>query len=167
MVMKIKVLFISIILLGTSLLASDIDNLATYSTTYNKKANPHKDLSLAIQEAKKSKKNILLVVGGEWCKWCEQLDNFLEDKPTIAKDFYSSFEVVKVYFGKGMSKESKSLLEQFPKVKATPHFFILDSKSTLLKSIDTSKLERGYSYNSKKFTKFIKDNKTIKNNKTK
>jgi len=100
-----------------------------------------------------------MVVGGEWCKWCGQLDNFLDDHETVAKKFYGSFEVLRVYYGKGISEESKSLLKQFPALKGTPHFYVLDSNAKLLKSIDTAYLERGYSYHRKKVLEFIEEHK--------
>jgi len=139
--------------------AFDVGKLPIQSTTYDKKRNPHTDLALSMEKAKKSGKKILMVVGGEWCKWCGQLDNFLDDHESVAEDFYTSFEVLRVYYGKGISKEGKSLLTQFPAPKGTPHFYLLDSKAKLLKSIDTGNLERGYSYNKKKFMAFIKEHR--------
>ncbi len=137
----------------------ELDMLPTYSTHYDKQRNPHTDLSTAMQKAEKSGKKILMVVGGEWCKWCGQLDNFLDDHKKVAELFYGSFEVVRVYYGEGISAEGKSLLTQFPPPKGTPHFYLLDSKAKLLKSIDTGYLERGYSYNKKKFVAFVEENK--------
>jgi len=139
--------------------AFDMKNLPTYSTHYEKQRNPHTDLSSSMQKAEKSGKKILMVVGGEWCKWCGQLDNFLDDHEKVAEMFYGSFEVVRVYYGEGISAEGKSLLTQFPPPKGTPHFYLLDSKAKLLKSIDTGYLERGYSYNKKKFVAFVEENK--------
>ena len=139
--------------------AFDVEKLPIHSSTYDKNRNPHKDLALSMENAKKSGKKILMVVGGEWCKWCGQLDNFLDDHETVAKKFYGSFEVLRVYYGKGISEESKSLLKQFPALKGTPHFYVLDSNAKLLKSIDTARLERGYSYHKKKVFEFIEANK--------
>jgi len=139
--------------------AFDAEKLPIESTTYDTKRNPHTDLALSMEKAQVSGKKILMIVGGNWCKWCGQLDNFLDDHERVAEDFYTSFEVLRVYYGKGISTEGKSLLTQFPPPKGTPHFYVLDSKAKLLKSIDTSFLERGYSYNKKLFVQFIEQNK--------
>ena len=154
-----KIIFLVLVCTVISVHAFDMEKLPIQSTTYDKKRNPHEDLALSMAKAKKSGKKILMVVGGEWCKWCGQLDNFLDDHEAVTKEFYTSFEVLRVYYGKGISKEGKSLLIQFPAPKGTPHFYILDSKAKLLKSIDTGKFERGYSYHKKKFMKFIEDNR--------
>ena len=152
---------VSVLLVCTVMNAQtfDTEKLPMQSTSYDKKRNPHKDLALSMEKAKKSGKKILMVVGGEWCKWCGQLDNFLDDHEAVAKAFYTSFEVLRVYYGKDISKEGKSLLTQFPAPKGTPHFYLLGSKAKLLKSVDTGALERGYSYHKKKFMKFIEDNR--------
>jgi len=128
---------------------------------YDKKINPYISLEKALVKVKKSDKNILLMVGGDWCKWCGQFENFLDDHPKIAEDFYTTFEVVRVYYGESINKEAQSLLKQFPPLKGTPHFYLLDSNAKLLKSIDTGYLERGYSYNRKKVKTFIEENKSL------
>ena len=155
--MKKALLLVLVLVLNLS--ALDLDTLPRYSTTYDKNSDPHKDLSQAVQKAKKHNKKILLVVGGDWCRWCGTLDNFLDDHSEVASSFYGSFEVVKVYYGKGVNKATVAFLKQLPPLKGTPHFYILDAKMKLLKSIDTSYLERGYGYNRKKVIHFIDQNK--------
>lgn len=83
----------------------------------------------------------------------------MDDHKTVAEMFYGSFEVVRVYYGKDISVEGKSLLTQFPAPKGTPHFYLLDSKAKLLKRINTGYLERDYSYNKKKFVAFVEEHK--------
>jgi len=156
-----KQILILLLLWSTGLVGFELESLPKYSTVYDPKANPHIALETALKKAKTSHKLILLMVGGDWCKWCGQFENFLDDHAPIAEDFYTSFEVVRVYYGKGINKEAQSLLEQFPPLKGTPHFYILNSDAKLLKSIDTGYLERGYSYNSKKVKAFIEENKSL------
>jgi len=155
--MKFYKIFTMLLMFVTIGLSSvDLEKLPTYSTTFNSKSNPHIDLEKALNKAKATNKNILLLVGGNWCKWCGTFDNFLDDHEKIAKDFYSSFEVVRVYYGNNISKNGKSLLKQFPPLKGTPHFYILNKNAKLLKSLSTTYFERGYGYNKKKVSKFIK-----------
>ena len=99
-----KIVILLLVSIAVALNAFDIEKLPNYSTEYDKKVNPYKSLATAMQKVKDSDKKILLLVGGDWCKWCGTLDNFLEDKEKIAKSFYDSFEVVRVYYGKDTSK---------------------------------------------------------------
>jgi len=160
-----KIILITLILTTLNIFAIDkvyyTDTLPKELTSYDKKANPHEALSKAMQKAKKSGKKILLIVGGDWCKWCGAMDNFFDDHEEIARDFYGSFEIVRVYYGKDISKEGKSLLIQFPPLKGTPHFYILDSNAKLLKSVDTAYMERGYGYHRKKVIEFINQNAKV------
>jgi thioredoxin-related protein len=137
----------------------DKTTLPAYSVYFESNANPHKDLTLALKEAKKEKKKILLIVGGDWCKWCGILDDFLEKNKDIEKSLYTDYKVVRVYYGNGMNKDSKSLLSQFPPVKETPHFFVLDENAKLLHSQKTAVLEKGYGYHKDKFKRFLDKHK--------
>jgi len=156
-----KVIFIVSVILSILNAEFDFDKLPKYSTEYNPKASVNKSLAKALNVAKKRDKNILLIVGGDWCKWCGTFDNFLDDHPKVATKLFNSFEVVKVYYGKKISKESKEFLMQLPPLKGTPHFYILDKNAKLLKSVDTSFLERGYGYNRVKLIKWINKNKNL------
>jgi len=129
-----------------------------YSLEYDKYANPNDDLQKALVKAKKENKNILMIVGGDWCKWCGQLENFLDDHKRIKDQLYKGFEVVKVYYAKDMNQDAKNLLKQFPKVEETPFFYVLDKNAKLINIAKSSSFERGFSYNPKKFLKFIKEN---------
>jgi hypothetical protein len=44
--------------------------------SYDPRANPYRDLERAIERASAENKRILIVVGGDWCVWCEILDAF-------------------------------------------------------------------------------------------
>jgi thioredoxin-related protein len=150
-----------LLFLATETFGFELELLPKYSTVYDQKVNPYIALNIALKKVKISQKPILLMVGSDWCKWCGEFENFLDDHQTLAEDFYTSFEVVRVYYGKGINQEAQSLLQQFPPLKGTPHFYILNSNAKLLKSIDTGYLERGYSYNIKKVKGFIEKNKLL------
>ncbi|RLA74184.1 MAG: hypothetical protein DRG11_05650 [Epsilonproteobacteria bacterium] len=137
-------------------------SLPKYSVEYDKDANPHKDLKTAMDKAKKSGKNILLIAGGSWCHWCGAMDSFLKEHNDLQNSFYGDFEVLKVYYGNGINKDGQSLLKQLPVLEGTPHFYVLNSDAKLLKSFGTVSIEQGNSYNKKKFFEFIKQHKDIK-----
>jgi thioredoxin-related protein len=148
-------IFAVLILIALNLSAFDMNNLPKYTISYGKEANAYEDLTKAMEKVKKSNKKILLIAGGYWCKWCVSFDNFLKDNEKVANDFYGSFEVLKVYYGKGMNESAKSLFKQFPALEGTPHFYLLDKDAKLLESIGTAYLEKGSSYNKSKIVEFI------------
>jgi|SaaInl47_10m_RNA_FD_contig_123_23280_length_2926_multi_4_in_0_out_0_2 thioredoxin-related protein len=153
-----KIFFVSL-LIALNLSAIDMNNLPKYSTGYDKKANAYEDLVKAMDKAKESNKKILLIAGGDWCKWCGFFDDFFKNNTKVSNDFYGSFEVLKVYYGNGMNESSKSLFKQFPKIEGTPHFYLLDKNAKLLESIGTAYLEEGNGYNKSKIVEFINSKK--------
>jgi len=140
----------------------DVNALPPYSNAFNKESNSSSDLILAMKKAKREQKNILLIAGGNWCRWCGTMENFLEANPKLQKAFYTKFELLRVYYGKGMNQTAKKLLRSYPKPKGTPHFYVLDPQAKLLHSFNTKALERGYSYNRTKFEAFIEKYSKLK-----
>jgi len=140
----------------------DVSTLPSYSVNFNKEANATANLAEAITKATKEQKNILLIAGGDWCKWCGTMSNFLEEHPKLQKEFYTQFEVIRVYYGKGINPSAKALILKYGKAKGTPHFYVLNSHGELLHSFVTKALERGYGYNRVKFLRFIEKYSKIK-----
>lgn len=106
---------------------------------FDPSANPEKDLKKAIAEARKSGKNILLDVGGEWCIWCHRLDKLFEDNKDLSEFEHNNYVVVKINYSK--ENKNEKFLSKFPKVAGYPHLFVLDKNGRLLHSQDTGQLE--------------------------
>jgi hypothetical protein len=116
-----------------------------YSSTYDPKRDPAKDLLMAEALAKQTNRRILVEVGGAWCGWCWTLDKFFADHEELRKLRDSNFVLVKV----NMSdlNENFRFLSQFPKIAGYPWLFILDGNGTLIASKSTDPLEnRGGGY---------------------
>ena len=120
---------------------------------YNPVRHPDIDLGLALQEAKRSHRNVLLEVGGNWCVWCHIMDRFYLAHVDLLAFRDKNFVTVKI----NMSPENdnKPFLSQYPRIPGYPHIFVLDANNKLLKSQATSELEQGQSYNLKRFTQFL------------
>jgi thioredoxin-related protein len=103
-----------------------------------------KDMQEAVTRAQKTHRRILLDVGGEWCIWCHRLDSLFLRNKDLTVYLHRHYIVVKV----NVSKENmnQEFLANYPKVAGYPHFFVLDSKGTLLHSQDTGDLEYPKNY---------------------
>jgi thiol:disulfide interchange protein len=119
-------------------------------TAYDPKRNAAKDLADAIAEAQRTKKNVLVEVGGDWCKWCHILDDFFTANEELLALREKNFVTVKVNFSQ--ENPNKAVLSHYPEISGYPHLFFLDSKGTLLLSQDTGVLENGRSYSLEKLT---------------
>jgi thiol:disulfide interchange protein len=111
---------------------------------YDPRRDPDKDLAAAAEEAKRSNKNIFVVVGGEWCGWCHTMDRFFHEHYDLAALRGQNYVVMKV----SMSQENpnKAFLSRFPRIHGYPHIFILDAQGNLIHSQPTNELEDGRSY---------------------
>lgn len=86
-------------------------------TKYDPKRNADQDIRDAIEEAKRSKRRILLEVGGEWCGWCHRLDAFFEAHPDLTKLREKNFVTVKINFSEeNPNKEVLSRYGPFPAI---------------------------------------------------
>lgn len=114
------------------------------NTRYDPRANPYRDLERALDRAQAENKRVLVVVGGDWCGWCEVLDQFLTRNADVRAAFEASFVMLKVNWSP--ANENAAFLSGFPRSRGYPDFFILDSNGTFLRQQDTGALERDDDY---------------------
>jgi thiol:disulfide interchange protein len=111
---------------------------------YDWRANPYQDLERAIARASAENKRILIVVGGDWCVWCEVLDLHLARNADVRAAFEQSFVLVKVNWSR--QNENTAFLSGFPPSAGYPDFFILDANGAYLGHQPTEALENGRGY---------------------
>ena len=121
---------------------------------YDSRANAFEQLDAAVAKAAADDKLLLLVSGGDWCKWCHYLAAFLERETSLDAALHEVFVVQKVYVGdENMNKE---FFARLPAAAGAPHFWVLSRTGELLASQDTLPLEDGgMSYDRAKFSAFI------------
>lgn len=124
-------------------------------TKYDPKRDAEKDINDAVAEARRSKKRVLLEVGGEWCSWCHIMDKYFDSNPKLLEFRDQNFIIVKINFSP--ENQNKQTLSRYPEIPGYPHLFVLDETGKLLHSQDTSKLESGKSYDLEKFFAFLKE----------
>lgn len=121
---------------------------------YDPHANAFEQLEAAVAKAGAEGKRLLLISGGDWCKWCHYLAAFLDRETALDADLHDVFVVQKIYVGsENMNKE---FFARLPKAAGAPHFWVLSPTGELLVSQDTLPLEDGdKSYDRAKFAAFI------------
>ena len=121
---------------------------------YDPQRDAAADIALAVAEAKRAKKNVLLEVGGKWCVWCRIMDSYFEANPDVLKLREDNFVTVKINFSP--ENENKEVLSKYGEIPAYPHLLVLDSEGKLIQSQGTGELEEGKSYNKEKFVGFLR-----------
>jgi thioredoxin-related protein len=120
---------------------------------YDPKRNADQDIREAIEEARHSKRRILLVVGGQWCSWCHILDAFFGAHPELKKLRDKNFVTVKINFSE--ENPNEEVLSRYGEIEGYPHIFVLDSDGKYLHSQPTSPLESDKSYSLERLTSFL------------
>ena len=127
--------------------------LPTFSTQYNPEHDPESDLDFALAMAEETDRRVLMLVGGDWCPWCRAMDAFFAENPDLNQQLHDNFVLLKVYYGR--ENYNRNFLAGFPRLVATPHFFVLEKDGTQLHSQETTPLEKGRSYDPLKMAAFL------------
>lgn len=124
-----------------------------YSSVYDYKRDPAKDLEKAKADAAKAHKRILVEVGGNWCSWCGVMDRFFTEHTNLRQLRDSNFVLLKV----NMSplNENVAFLSQYPQIPGYPWIFVLDADGKLITSENTDALEASGGYSEKRFSDFL------------
>jgi hypothetical protein len=111
------------------------------------------DIRLGLATAKADGRRVLIEVGGDWCSWCDRMDEYFAKNPDLATLRDHNFVLVKVATEPG--RYVPPALRRFPVIPGYPHLFVLDEKGALVQSKDTNELELGDSYDRDKFIRFL------------
>jgi hypothetical protein len=138
--------------------------LASISTAndlgYDPDADPFDQYQQAIEQATSTNKLVLIVAGGDWCRWCHVLNRFVASNDDVEARLNDTFVVMKVYVGPGNFNEL--FFSQLPQAYGAPHFWIVSPEREVLASQSTAKLERGKStYDKQSFLAFIEQWKKV------
>jgi thiol:disulfide interchange protein len=136
------------------------DALPEYSLKYDPSRDPFKDGASAIELAKDTNRRVLIEVGGEWCKWCHILDDFLDDNPDIKQRLHSTFVMLKINVSD--ANENSLFLKAFPKPLGYPHMYVTEKNGSILRSKDTADFLVNGKYSREQFSHFF-DRWEIKN----
>lgn len=112
-----------------------------YSSAYDPKRDPAKDLMMAQAAAAQAHKRILMEVGGDWCTWCKYFDKVFTENADLRDMRDASFIVMKINMSS--TNENSAFLDRFPKIPAYPFFFVLDADGKVLTAQKSSDLEGG------------------------
>lgn len=121
-------------------------------TNYDPKRDADKDINDALREARRSRKRVLLEVGGLWCGWCRIMDKYFEQNPKLLEFREQNYVTVKINFSP--ENQNREVLSRYPEIPSYPYIFVLDENGKLLHSQDTSQLESGKSYDWKNSSRF-------------
>jgi hypothetical protein len=121
---------------------------------YDPQADPFEQYRDAIERAKSDNKLVLVIAGGDWCRWCHVLNSFVMRNADVERGLEETFVVIKVYVGD--ENYNEDFFSQLPQARGAPHFWIISPDRHVLGSQSTGAFEHGHNgYDKGEFLAFI------------
>jgi thioredoxin-related protein len=130
-------------------------NLPTYSKIYDDQRDPFKDAAAALTLAKKTNRQVLIEIGGNWCGWCHKMDSFLAKSPNVYQALHSQYVLLKVNVSD--SNENNDFMKSLPPVLGYPHMYVSTAQGKMILSKDTAELLIGNDYSQSQWLSFLND----------
>jgi thiol-disulfide isomerase/thioredoxin len=131
-----------------------LTGLPAYSLAFDPERDAESDLQAARVAAKANGRNVLVIVGGDWCVWCFLLDRHFSRDAEAARVWYGAFEILRVYYGE--DNPNARFLSRYPDFHLFPHFFILADDGRVLGSSTADVLIKDAKYDNELLARFIR-----------
>ena len=122
---------------------------------YHPEADAKAEVHDAMTQAATQHKNVMLMIGGNWCRWCKMFDKMVKDNADVDSTLTTNFVFAHINF----SKENRNLdlMTQwnFPQRFGFPVFVVLNDKGECIHTQNSSYLEEGEGYNTKTVKEFF------------
>lgn len=127
--------------------------LPIYSKVYDDQRDPFKDATAALALAKKTNRQVLIEIGGNWCSWCHKMDNFLAKHPDVFEALHSQYVLLKINVSD--SNENNDFMESLPPVLGYPHMYVSTAQGKMILSKDTAELLNENNYSKPQWLSFL------------
>lgn len=129
-------------------------NSGAASLGYDPQADAFEQYHNAVAQAQAQHKLVLVIAGGDWCRWCHVLNKFVAKNTDVETALNDAFVVVKVYVGD--ENYNEFFFSQLPEARGAPHFWIISPDRNVLSSQSTGSFEHGKNgYDKREFLAFI------------
>jgi thioredoxin-related protein len=151
-----KAPFVSALIVIILLLSGFVSEAQETDLIYDPNAIGKLQVVGAIANAKDNRKQVLLQIGGNWCKWCRLFDKWSRENAVVDSILKADFVVAHINYSK--ENKNEDLLRQlgYPQRFGFPVFVVLDSDGNRLHTQNSVYLEEGEGYSEKKVVEFLK-----------
>jgi len=144
--------------IGTAISVLVFSQDMTKFKLYNPDENAKEGISSAVKEAKKSGKQVLVEIGGNWCIWCARFNEFVNNDKSLDSLVSNNYVVYHLNYSKENKNAELLAKYEFPQRFGFPVFLILNEKGDLIHTQTSWYLEDGKkSYDKEKVTAFFTD----------
>ena len=123
---------------------------------YNPAAHARGEIKEAVRKAAKYHKNVLLQIGGNWCKWCIIFNDLVTTDPDLNKFMTDNYVVLHVNWSPENKNEAVLASLGYPQRFGYPVFVVLDDKGNRLNTISPLYVEDDNGFSKVKVMYFLK-----------
>ncbi len=124
-------------LLAAPLAASAAGTTSAPPRGYDASRDAAADIDHALAAASASGRRVLLIVGGDWCRDCRELDALFAADPALAAMRDRRFVTVKVFVGS--ENRNERVLARYPKITWVPTLIELKSDGHARRMVPSTK----------------------------
>ncbi|MBL0096669.1 MAG: thioredoxin family protein [Bacteroidetes bacterium] len=122
---------------------------------YRPEADAKMEIGESVKKAKAEKKHVMLMIGGNWCRWCKMFDAFSHANAKVDSTMKADFIFLHVNY----SKENKNLdvlkSLSYPQRFGFPVFVVLDDEGKVVHTQNSAYLEEKEGYSEEKVVDFL------------
>jgi uncharacterized protein YyaL (SSP411 family) len=122
---------------------------------YRPEADAKMEIGESVKKAKAEKKHVMLMIGGNWCRWCKMFDAFSHSNAKVDSTLKADFIFLHVNY----SKENKNLdvlkSLSYPQRFGFPVFVVLDDEGKVVHTQNSAYLEEKEGYSEEKVVDFL------------
>ncbi len=100
-----------------------------------------KQVQGAAQKAESDGKRVLVIVGGNWCKWCRALDSLMVVNAELKGEIAAHYELVHLNWSKENKNAEAMAHLGNPEALGFPSFVVLSPKLKILHTQDSGSFE--------------------------
>lgn len=125
------------------------------SLIYHPAADAEKEIAEAVAKAKKEQKQVMVMIGGNWCRWCRMFEKFRLSDAKVDSAVQRDFVWLHLNYSKENKNEAVLKSLSFPQRFGFPVFVVLDGEGKLLHTQNSAYLEEGEGYSTEKVVDFL------------
>lgn len=120
---------------------------------YDPSRNAQADLEAALAAAPRADRQVLAVVGGDWCKDCRDLDKLFAGDQALRDLRDRRYVPVKIYVGQ--DNRNEQVRARFPPLDWVPTLYVLDGDGRLVRSAPSTAFHDGKALDPGKVRAFL------------
>ncbi|PCH94923.1 MAG: thioredoxin family protein [Gammaproteobacteria bacterium] len=136
-----------------SALAGEKSSLPLYSQVYDDQRNAFDDANAALKLAQETNRNVLMVIGGNWCAFCKKMEAFWQSDVSVGQSLHDKYVILKINVSD--ENKNKEFMAAMPPVLGYPHIYISSANGKLLLSKDTAELQSNEKHDTQLWLTFL------------